>query len=317
MKIKLVLSCVIGLFLFACKPSDKHEVTVGIIEPLQHAALDEVVKGFSETIKNNYPHPVNIKVENAQNDMNLQRAIIQKMRNAHYDFIVPIGLSASQMSLAMVKDISVISLASDLTQENRQNYQTPLAIVHDQISADTLVKFIHAVYPHKHKFILIHSAADKVFPEVEQVVKVGQKCGLTIKPLMVSTLPDLYHISQSLPADAEGIIVLKDHLIVSGISVLTNFATKMQIPLISSDEGSVINGASFALGVPEQQIGKEGANLVIAALNGKSVKDLPIVDIKNLSVFINAQSLAKENQNIEPILKEAKTFNYHSKLYGI
>src|SRR5579872_635427 len=85
-------------------------VTIGIIEPLEHKAMDEIVDGFSTTLKEQYHQPVIIKVENAQNDANLQRAIIQKLHDAKYTMIVPIGVGATQMTLSMVHNQDVISL---------------------------------------------------------------------------------------------------------------------------------------------------------------------------------------------------------------
>src|SRR5438045_1796262 len=100
--------------------SGKQKIIIGIIEPLEHTAIDEIVKGFTETVQQQSAKPVTFKIENAQNDANLQRAIIQRMQDAHYTLIVPIGVGTTQMTLAMIHDQPVVSLASSLTEADRK-----------------------------------------------------------------------------------------------------------------------------------------------------------------------------------------------------
>ena len=91
-KIILFLSLFICLFslLAGCQPAS-NEKKIGIILPLENKSLDEIVAGFTETVRHESPIPVKFKVANAQGDLNIQRAIIQQMKTENYDVIVPIG----------------------------------------------------------------------------------------------------------------------------------------------------------------------------------------------------------------------------------
>lgn len=311
--IKILLTLICATQLLSCKQEQQssNEIVVGIIEPLSHTAMNEIAAGFSDTLHALYKKPVTIKIENAQNDPNLQRAIIQKMADAHYNLIVPIGVGATSMSLAMVHDIPIVSLASDLTDEQRKKiHPCHAAAVHDEISSQQILEFIHAVYPKLTELTLVHSAADKVFPEVDATVNAGKKLGINIHHVMVASLPELYRTAESLPSNTQAIFILKDSMIASGIGTLAKAAASLHIPLITSDQGSVQDGAGFSLGVHEKNIGIEGGKLAAAVLDGKSICELPIVTMKNLTVFINKKSLQAESQTIDSILKTAKTFHY-------
>lgn len=289
-------------------------LTIGIIEPLEHKAMTEIVAGFSETLKKEYGKPVILDIENAQNDPNLKQAIIQKMIDQHRTVIAPIGVDATEMTLSMTKHLStpIISLASDMTESDRQKLNPcHVAVVHDEIAPQQIIQFIHEAYPSIHNLTLIHSSANKVFPEVKDAVSAGKSLGITIKPMMVSSLPELYNTAQALPQNSQGIFVLKDSLIVSGISTLAKMASQKNIPLITSDQGSVQDGAGFALGVHEKQIGVEGAKLATAILEGKSTCDLPIAEMKNLTVFINANALKNSHQTQNNIVSAAKALHYN------
>lgn len=314
-KISTLISilCLTGM-LTACSShsnSSDSTLTIGIIEPLEHQAMNEIVSGFSETLSKQYGKPVTLDIENAQNDPNLERAIIQKMRDSNDAIIAPIGVGATQMTLAMIHDRPVISLASDFSEQNRQAlHPCNVAVVHDEISSEQLIHFVHVTYPHLTDLTLIHSSADKVLPQVDEIVRLGKENGIVIHHLMISTLPDLYTEANAIPAGTQAILVLKDNLIVSGIGTLARVAQAKQIPLITSDEGSVEGGAGLALGVHEREIGVQGALLTAQVLNGKKACDLPIVGMKNLTVFVNTKALKQEGQSVELIEKAAQSEGY-------
>lgn len=296
----------------SCKPNHSSAVVIGIIEPMEHAAMNEIVKGFSDTLYKLYKKSVVVKVENAQNDANLQRAMIQKMHDANYKIIVPIGVDATQMSLAMTQEQAIVSLASDLSEADRKKLRhCNVSAVHDEISLDKAFAFIHAVYPYLTRLTLIHSAADKVFPEVKEAIEAGKKYGISVEHKMVASLPELYSIARALSPQTQAIFVLKDSLIVSGIGTLSKAAKDRHIPLITSDQGSVEEGASFSLGVYEKEIGVEGAKLAVALLQGTPLCSLPLVEMTKLTVFINSGALKRAGQEVTPVIQGAKKFNYN------
>lgn len=308
---KVITGLLITITLFGCKQSTSNEKKVGVIVPIEHKAMDAIVAGFTETLNNASEQPVKIKVANAQGDVNIQRAIIQQMRDEGYNLIVPIGTATTQMTVAMVHTQPIVSVAANFYAEDRSKLNPcNITVVHDEISPKQIVAFIHKAYPKLKQLTLIHSAAEKIYPDVKVAVAAGKQLGIAIKPVMVPTLNELYAVANNLPAGTQGIFVLKDNLIVSGISTLSISAAKNHLPLITSDQGSVQDGAGFALGVPEKQIGVEGGKLAARVLAGTPACDIPMVDMTKLTVFINKDNLRKENQPIEDIIKAAKAANY-------
>lgn len=284
---------------------------IGIIVPIQHKALDEIVASFTETLRAQTNEPLQFKVLNAQGDINIQRAIIQQMKSNQYDLVVPIGLVATQMSLATIHQQPIVGLAAHYTEVERQQ-QKPCNItaVHDEIPPQQSLEFIHHIYPEMTQLTLIHSAEDKIFPQVDEAVAAGKALGITIKPLLVPSLNELFSIAKAIPADSQGIFVLKDNTIVSSISTLALVANERHLPLMTSDQDSVTIGAGFAVGVFERDIGVEGAKLAKAVLEGQPICEIPIVDMKNLRVFINKKMLTLEGQSVEAVTKAAKQSGY-------
>lgn len=286
-------------------------VTVGIIVPLQHQAMDEIVAGFKSELTKHYHGPVNVLVKNAQGDPSLQRAIIQSYDSTGVDLVAPIGTSTSQMTMSMVKDKPVVTVAAMMTEKERvQHDPQNVAGVLDEISTEDQINFIHRAYPDIKKITLVHSADDKVFAEVDGVKKAAKANDMTVQALMVQQLPDMYTISQRIDNDSQAVFVLKDSLIVSGIRTLEKEAQKRHIPVISSDQGSVEQGAAFALGVPERQIGVVGAKVAARILNGEAPAHIPLQTMTDYSVFVNITAAKKQGLDVAALKQVAKQDSY-------
>ena len=309
-----VIFITVFLSLSACHSAEDTK-KIGIIIPLEHQALNEIVKGFVETLTTATNEKLEFKIANAQNDMNLQHAIIQQMQDENYALIVPVSSTTTEMTLALIHDKPIISLASSYTKEERNKRQPcNVGIVHDDIPPEKLINLIHQTYPQLTRLTLIHSPSEKIFPDVKKTIQAGKQFGITVNTKMISALPELSIATQAIPADTQGIMVLRDNLIASGISTLALFAENHHIPLITSDQGSVEAGGGFALGVHEKEIGVEGAKLAAAVLNHQPICNLPIIELTKLTVFINATHFAKEKQNIAALQQAAKKLNYQAEI---
>lgn len=284
---------------------------VAILVPAEIQAMTEITQGFETTLQAHYPGPIQFKVANTQGDTNLEHATILALRDQGYDLIAPIGSDATAMTLSLVKNTPVLSLASDLNDAQRQKLKPcNVAVVHDEISSTQQLAFIHQAFPTIKTIVLIHSASDKIFPEVKDAQAAGAKLGLTIKPMMAATLLDLQTVANNLPNDTQAIFILKDMQMVSGIAQLAKMAQNCHIPLISSDDGSVQNGADFALGVHEKQIGINGALLAADILKGKQACSLPISEMRQLTVFINPKAMTRMSVSIQAVQTTAAQLHY-------
>jgi putative ABC transport system substrate-binding protein len=231
------------------------------------------------------------KTGNAEGDINLQRSIITQMRDADYDLIVPVATSVTQMTASLVHSQPILGLAADI--KDKQNH---LVIVDDEIDKEQIIAFIQKVDPKLKHLVLVHSSLDKIFSEVAQVEKACNSHHIVLRRFMIQSLADLYSVTQAMPSDAQAVFILKDSLVASGIDSLVQEAKRRKIPLITSDDGTVKKGASFALGVHEKDIGIEGAKLAAKILHGESPEKLATVKLTRPSVFVNSKTLTGADQ---------------------
>lgn len=291
---------------FSKKHSENHYV-VGVILPMEHEALYQITQGIQKELEQKMQGLVTLKIKNAQGDPNLQRALIEQLSREHCDLFIPVGTAASQMTLSLVPEQKILCLAADssLLQTNGQVQATSLS---DELCVSDSLTFLHEAFPEINKITLLYSASEKVAKEIPVVRQAAEQLGIEVQLLMVQTMGELYTVSQTIHADSQAIFVLKDHLIVNGIQTIIHQAQNRKIPIMTSDEGSVIAGAAFAIGVKEAHIGQQGAAIAKTILEGKSPKNIaPQMITGPFPLFINRVACDKQGIDVKILCAKAES----------
>jgi putative ABC transport system substrate-binding protein len=295
------------------KSGTEKPLTIGILMPMDHAALRDIVAGFKETATSLSKVPLQFQVQNSQGDMNIQRSIIQQFVNQKVDLIVPIGTTATQMTASLARKQPIICLAAryKAPESEPQMSDGPLITgVLDDIGPQQPLELLCKVIPDLKKITLVHSSSEKIFPEIEALEKIAKQKDLKVQKLMIQALPDLYTINRLIDKDTQAIFILKDHLVVSGVKTLMQQASVLNIPIMATDEGSVSSGATFALGVKERTIGEQGAKMAIKVLSGHPIQTLPVETLEELSVFYNEKTCGELGLDIQALKLKAKQSGY-------
>lgn len=306
----------IGIFFAFSEKGMEHPYTVGVILPMEHEALHQITQGIQEELQQKMGKSVALKIKNAQGDLNIQRAIIEQLVRDPCDLLIPVGTAASQMTLNLAPEQKILCLAADssLLQANRSLQATALS---DELSAADSLSFLHRVFPHIQKITLLYSASEKVAKEIPLVGQAARVLGIEVQRLMVQNMGDLYTISKAIASDSKAIFVLKDHLIVSGIQTVVQQAKLRQIPVMTSDEGSVIAGAAFAIGVKEASIGRQGALLAKAILEGTLPQDIAPQTIDGpFPLFVNRAACESQGIDTKAFCEKAEAAGFTLEFVG-
>ncbi|OHE77651.1 MAG: hypothetical protein A3F67_08230 [Verrucomicrobia bacterium RIFCSPHIGHO2_12_FULL_41_10] len=285
--------------------------SIGIVVPLEHQAMTEIVDGFKQELANKYHHPVNVIVKNAEHDPMLERSIIKQFQAENITIIEPIGEDAFELTLASTQTQPVIGIAAEFSDQQRESLSNKsITNVDDELSSRDQLNFIRLALPSVKKISIIHSADDKVYTEVNAFKIAANQQHIAVQDLTVEETSDLYTISQHIAPDSQAIFILKDHPIVSGIATLAKQAESMKIPLIASDDGSVQGGAVFALGVREKEIGIKAADLTAKALSGQAISSMPMAKLTHYHIFLNPIHAEKQGINVKHLRKMAAQAGY-------
>ncbi len=304
---KIILFFVFALALviyFTVSPKERKEKLIGVVVPMEHQALNDIVSGLKETLSDKNTI---IKVMNAQGDATIQKTIIEQLIQDRCDVIVPIGTAASQMTLSLAKECDVVCLAADIEGKT--------ACLRDQLSAEEALNFLHEAFPAIKKITLLYSSSEKIAAEIPRTLQAAKANGIDVQKLMVQSHTELYTAANAIASDSQTIFVLKDHLIVSGIQTVAAQAEKLKIPVMTSDEGSIIGGGAFAIGVKEADIGRQGAQMIQRILSG--AKERAVETMQGpFPLFINKEACLKQGVDVSALEKAAAKLGYPIELRG-
>lgn len=307
----MLLGAISGKNFFTFSRSSK-PIQIGILVPIDHKALEDIVAGFKKVVHEEFSTSVHFNVQNAQGDIKLQRNILELFAGQQVDMIVPIGTSATRMALSIIKKQPILSLAAMITEEERkQHYSHRMTGVLDEISSAKKLDFIRSILPGLHTFTLIyHGANEKNYQEIEALKSYSKKMNIQLQMLVVQNLPELKLVGAAISANSQAILILKDHMLASGIQLLIPIARDRHIPLITSDEGTVKEGATVALGVREQKLGELGGRIAVSILKGSAIEELPLQSVEELVVFYNSQACKQQHIDISILQEYANKHQY-------
>ena len=190
---KLLVGLTIGLSVVAFNAFSSNApqkiVTIGILAPVQIPAMDQIIAGFEGELSHLYDTNntrVIYLVQNAQGDMNIMRSILLQFKNQKVDMVVPIGTSANQMALSIIKNQPIVTLAAQFTEVDRANSPNKnVTNISDEVAVSKQLAFIHEAMPNLKYLTLVYSPDDRIYTQVQQADSIAKKYGISIQKLQI------------------------------------------------------------------------------------------------------------------------------------
>ena len=110
----LILALAMALSLVACGSSDKKDdsgektYTVGVVQLVQHEALDAATKGFTDALKEALGDKVNVVVKNASGDSNTCGTIVNGFLADNVDLIMANATPALQAAASATSTVPIL-----------------------------------------------------------------------------------------------------------------------------------------------------------------------------------------------------------------
>ena len=259
---------------------------IAIIAPAKHQAIDDIIQGVKNELKDVY-NSEQIVVFNGMGDHNNLYAIINQVANNDvYSFLMPIGATASQLAIQHTKTKPIISLAytveENIYKQMIRDEHTNVSFIKDEMPIHKMLSLIKALK--RKKILLVYSNDERMQRAVLEIEEFVNLYGITLRKFCITQPNDIYTINNIIN-DAEAILILKDHIVISVLGVIIMAAHSHFIPVIASDEGSIKNGADIALGINEMDIGIAGGKVLKQLMNGQTTKS--INEITDYKIFFN------------------------------
>lgn len=276
-------------------------VKVGIIQIVEHPALDAARKGFLDTLKaNGYEEGKNLKVDykNAQGDTSNLNTIAQQFAADKPDLILAIATPSAQAIAGATKDIPILitavtdPVAAKLVNSNEKP-GTNVTGTTDMNPLKQQFDLLKKLVPQAKKVGILYNAGEvNSQVQVKIAKEVAAAMGLQIFEATVASTADVQQATQSLVGKVDVIYVPTDNMVVSAAPTVIQVTDKAKIPVISGESSVVEKGALGTIGINYANLGKQTGEMAVRILKGAKPQDTAIESQKDFDTVINKTDAA-------------------------
>lgn len=286
--------------LFGCgseKAAKQKNVKIGIVQLVEHNALDAANKGFVDGLASKgYKEGENVQFDrqNAQADQSNLQNIAQRFVNNKMDLICAIATPAAQAVANLTKDIPITAtavtdyeqaklVASNDAPKGNVTGTTDMNPVKEQI--DLLLKLV----PNAKTIGTVYCSSEvNSETQVKMMKTYAESKGLTVVEATVSTVNDIQQAAQSLVGRVDAIYEPTDNIIASAMPTLVAITNPAKIPVICGEPNMVKAGGLATYGVDYYKLGFQTGEMAADILAGKTKPEsMPIQSLKEMSLTIN------------------------------
>lgn len=299
----LVLLALLSVFGFASCTKKKAGYRIGIVQLVEHPALDASYKGFVDGLAQaGFVDGENITIdyENAQGEQANCVTIAQKFVNGGNDLILAIATPAAQAVANLTKDIPILITAvtdpvsAQLVKSNEMP-GTNVSGTSDLTPCEEQIKLLKRLVPDaKTVGMLYCSSEQNSLFQISIAKKACDALGLKYIDATVSNSNEIQQVTQSLVGKVDAIYAPTDNMIASGMATVAQVTNENKIPTIVGEEGMMDAGGLATYGLNYYDLGKQTATMAVAILrDGKNPAEMPIQYLKNAVLKINDETVKK------------------------
>ena len=297
-------------FLFPHKSSHtKSSFKVGIVQVIDHPALDKTRDGIIDVIKKRYPD-IQIDVESAQGNPGLARQIAQKYVGQNYNVIVPLGTTPAQAALQVSDGKGAIVFASVTDPKSAKLEGSNITGVSNYVSTAKRVDMFKKLLPHLKTIGVIYNPGDaNSVMLVKEMEEGAQALGVTYKMAMANKASDITSACQHIASKVDVLFINNDNTALSAFSSVVQCGKAVGKPTFVSDTDVISQGALAALGPDQYDIGVQAGEMVVQVLSkSKGINQIPIQYPRKVELLIN-KAFAEEMQlTIPPDIAKSAVF---------
>lgn len=289
---------------------------IGVIQYVQHDALDSANKGFVDALKEKgYEDGKNIKIEqqNAQGEMPNTQTIAKQFTDANKDLIFAIATPSAQAAYNSTKTIPIVCTAvtDPVKAEIAKDWKssgTNVTGTSDKVSIQEQLELLKKLIPQLKTLGVIYSSSEaNSVVQVEELKEEAQKEGIEIAEVSVTNVNEINQNLASVLGKIDALYTPTDNTIASAYSLVGKLCLDANVPILGAEEAVVDKGGLVTIGIDYYKLGKDAGMQAAEILEGKKPSDIEITTLSDKTITINTDVAKKLNITIpDDLLENAK-----------
>ncbi|MBF6978451.1 ABC transporter substrate-binding protein [Aerococcaceae bacterium zg-BR22] len=290
----MVIVMVVASLLPLSVNAQEETIKIGILQTVEHEALDAVLKGFKETIEqSSLKGRVKWDVQNASGDMANLQSMSEKLARDN-DILFAIATPAAQalatvetkkpIFIAAVTDPIEAGLAKSLEQPGRNVTGTS-----DMAPIEEQVALLTRNFPNVKKVGIIYNSSEiNSVVLAELATKALKAASLAVESGTVTSTNDIAQVLTPLVEKVDAMFMVTDNTIDSSITLVGDIVKSAKIPMIGSSEPVVKANGLATLSNSYKDYGVQTAEMLIKMVEGNlNPAEMPIELANKLELVVN------------------------------
>lgn len=289
---------VFSSFLFACSHKDSDVKTIGVLQYMEHGALDAAYEGFIAGLaEEGYIEGENIKIDlkNAQGDLTTAQTIANQYVSDDVDMMFAIATQAVQSAYNATKDIPILMTAvtdpveAGVVKDWNQS-GTNVTGTSDLTPVAKQMELIQELLPEAKTVGILYTTSE-VNSEIQVALaeEAAAKLGLDIIKVGITSVNEIPNAIASVVDKVDVIYTPTDNLVSSSMPVVWNACLEKKIPVVTGEEGMAKKGGVATEGIDYFQLGYETGLMAAEVLEGKDPSTMPVKTLENTSLVVNQE----------------------------
>ena len=275
--------------------------TVGILQQLEHPALDAATEGFKEALTEKLGDSVKFDEANAQNDMNNCTTIANKFVSDGVDLIMANATTALQAAAAATDKIPVVGTAR--TDHNsagvlKGTVEKPGGNVtgaSDLAPLDQQAELFTELLPNVKKVGILYCSSEPnskfQADKMEELLNAKQ---IEVKIFTVADSNEIQNVLTAAVEEIEALYIPTDNTIADNTELIKNITLNAKIPVITGEENQCKVCGLATLSISYKDMGYSAGLVAADILQGKAnPADTAIVYSKEVTKLFNPE-IAKQ-----------------------
>lgn len=295
------VSVLVGLRLEPAQASGS-KYTVGIIQYVEHLALDAAREGFVDALlESGYVlgRDLEIDYQNAQGDSANLSTISDRFVGKKVDLILAIATPAAQTVAGRTSEIPILGTAitdyvvARLIDDNELpggnvSGTTDMNPIREQI--ELLVKLVPKVQT---VGLLYTSSEDNSLLQAQIAKEIIQELGLAYVEVTISNSNEVQQATQSIVKRADAVYIPTDNIFASAMPIVHGVTAQSKTPVICGEAGMVAAGGLATLAINYYDLGYQTGLMARRVLQGENPAFMPIETAKDFDFAINGRVAAE------------------------
>lgn len=262
--------------------SEDGSYKIGVLQLVQHEALDEAYKGFIDYLKDK---GINFTVDyqNASGEQSACATIADKFMNDDLDLIYAIATPAAQSVLAVDETVPIVASAvtdpagSNLCDSNERPGGI-LTAASDLTPVDAQFDLMTELLPDVKDVGILYCSAEANSKIQSDMAEAAAKVrGLNPHVYTVVSSADIQTVVESMIGKVDCIYVPTDNTVSASFDTVAAIANDNKIPTIVGEEAMVKKGGYATYGINYYQLGRIAGEMAESILvNGEKPSDMPV-----------------------------------------